>query len=78
MAGPKRVDVVGMDISSDPTGALRGASIQSAIGMRVAKMTLDAAKDQGQAAIALLQSAADVAQTGQSHAAHPGSLDVTA
>jgi hypothetical protein len=67
-----------MNISPDPTGALAGASIKTEIGMRVAKVSLDAAKDQGQAAIALLESAAQVGKSAQSHAVHPGSLDVTA
>ena len=57
--------------------SLSHSQLQQEVGMRVAKKSLDAAKQQGQAAISLLQSAAQV----QKQAMEPGKgvhLDVTA
>ncbi len=64
-----------MDISSDYSG-VANASLGNEIAIRVAKLGQDAAKAQGDAAIALLASAAKVAAAAQDTA--PGSLDVTA
>jgi hypothetical protein len=51
----------------------------SDISMRVAKKSLDAAKAQGDAAVALIQSVAKVQKQERSYTASPGgSLDVTA
>lgn len=49
-------DVEGMNISS----AYSQADVGSAVGIRVAKMTLDQAKQEGDAANALLAAAVDV------------------
>lgn len=66
-----------MDISSDLTPAsataIRAEAFSNEVATRVAKLSQNAAKAQGQAAIALLESAAKVAAAGR---AARGSVDV--
>ena len=68
-----------MDISAAALSQISQSATASEIQIRVAKKALDATKAQGDAAVALIQSAAKVQNQGRSYAASPGgSLDVTA
>ena len=62
-------------ISSSLTAGLSGVDLSSQVSVRVARMTLDQAKQQGQAAVELLKSAAEVGQQAQKQG---GGLDVKA
>lgn len=59
---------------------LTGLDITSKTQMTVAKKQLDAAREQGQAMVALIESAAQSAPQGRGgvNAASPGGLDMTA
>ncbi len=63
-----------MNIDPTVSAALSQTKLDSAISTAVAKKSLDVAKEQGQAAVAMIQSAAKTAPGSSSG----GGLDVTA
>lgn len=63
-------------ISSSIAAGLTGVDLSSQVSVRVARLTLDQAQQQGQAAVDLLKAAADVGQQTQQQGG--GGLDVTA
>jgi hypothetical protein len=68
-----------MDVTAASLSNLTQQATASDISMQVAKKSLDAAKAQGDAAIKLIQSVANVQKQERSYAASPGgSLDMTA
>lgn len=72
-----RADVAGMSaISSSLTAGLANVDLSSQVSVRVARMTLDQAQEQGKQMVELLQSASKVAKTSQGTNAN--GLDVTA
>jgi hypothetical protein len=66
-----------MDIDAASMSAISAARIDSQISTRVAVKAMDVVKEQGQAAVALIQAAADVQQS-TSSGSDGHSLDVTA
>lgn len=62
-------------ISSSVSAAISGVDLSSQVSVRVARLTLDQAQQQGQAAVELLKAAADVRQASRRS---DGGLDVTA
>ena len=68
-----------MDVSAAGLSAMTQSATASEISMRVAKKALDASRAQGEAAISLLQSAANLQKEERTNATGPGgSLDVMA
>jgi hypothetical protein len=68
-----------MDVSAAGLSNMAQSATASEISMRVAKKALDASKAQGEAAISLLQAAADMQKQERTNATGPGgSLDVMA
>lgn len=63
----------------DSISAITAADVQSQISTRVARKTLDVAKDQGDAAVALLESAKSLSEDIAAHdSGRPGGVDVYA
>lgn len=59
-----RVDALGMGTTSAIDSIISGASTSNAISISVAKKAMDTAKQQGDAAVQLIQAAAATSRTG--------------
>jgi len=71
------VDTTGMNVTAASASAFKQQQVAQEVGVRIAAKTLDVAKQQGAAAISLLESAAEFATAPV--ASHKGQrLDVSA
>lgn len=67
----------GQRMNVETASLIQAESLRSQVSTSVAVKTLDVAKEQGRAAVALLESAASVQKSTTPSASHSGGIDVT-
>lgn len=80
MLGPVRADVRCMsDLSVNAASSVQQAMTRDAVGVAVARKTLDAVRQEGDAAVELIESAARIGQEqARAPRAEPGRVDLYA